>query len=183
MTPGRRRSAAVGVALVVAVVACADRGLHTLGADRRRAQRIDAATAAVDRRIALGRTLAAHRRAQLAEAARLARAVPGQVDDQSLLAALVAASASSGAALVDETRGQPAAGPGAGILGVPVQVDVNGTDAGVLTAFSAAVEHQPRLLAATALDFSFTAGASLRLTASAYEAPGLAPPGGAGRAP
>jgi hypothetical protein len=157
-------SVAVGVVALAAL-----HGLAALHAGQRSAQRIDRQTAELNADIALGREAAAHRRAETATAARLDLALPPATDDRSILASVVAAASSSGVTLADEQRGQATAG--GGVVRVPVTLDVNAPSIAALVQFAGALEHQPRLFAVTALEFTTAGGAGLHLHSSVFMSP------------
>lgn len=175
-----RASVVVAVALVLVLIGgvalSLSHGLAAMASGQREAQRADRQRAAINVQIAVGRRVASHLTAERLQAAALARALPADVDDHGVLASVVAAAAASGATLVDEERGEPAAAGAAGLLRVPVTIDVNAPAMGPLVQFASDLEHQPRLFNVSALELTTAGGDSLHVTASVYTAPLVSPP-------
>jgi len=172
--------AVVSAAVVVLALA---HGLAALHRGERAALRTDRQTAAIDVQVAIGREAMAHLGAERSSAALPARALPAAVDDHSILASVVAAATASGTTLSDEQRGQPATAGAAGLVRVPVTLDVNASALGSLVRFADDLQHQSRLFSVSALEFTTAGGASLHASASVFIAPLLAPPGSGPRAP
>jgi hypothetical protein len=190
VTRARRKAVTIlGVfvtATVVGVVAAFFRGQHTLGVDDRQAATIARTTASLERQIGGGRYVAEHLTTEIADARRLSAALPASIDDQSILAGVVAATGASGVQLTNEQRSQlgtssaasatttpgvtgPSGSPGAALVRLPLTVTVIGPNQSSLIAFAAALQHQRRLLSIGSLSLTATNGATLQLTGSAFE--------------
>jgi hypothetical protein len=181
---GRIRLPAV-MAVVAAVMsvllvgAAFDHGLAAMHRQQRLAALLDRRTAVVNAAIAHGRFAAAHRISERSRAAALTGAIPPTVDDQSILASAVTASAAAKVTLADEQRAASSVS-GSGLARVPVTLDVNAGGAEPLVAFAGVLQEQPRRFVLSALEFSSEGGATLHLTGSVYTA---AATGGVGRTP
>jgi hypothetical protein len=175
----REAVAALAGASIVAVAACVvggRYGFHQHAVDVSHAARIEAHTAALDRQVAEGETVAAHRHTAYAQAGQLVKSFPLSVDDASLISAVLNASSAAGVQTPGESRSAPATSSGTTLVPMAFTTSANGPSPASVIDFVGLLQQQPRMIAVNAVQLTFASGAQASAAGTAYMAAGVTLP-------